>query len=160
MRRVITLILSEANRFLMSVSGEGGRSLKPYEAQMVWAVLEVLPAETSQLVQAQLAGRFFVDRSNPRIHSLHFDRRDARLAVADEGFDDALFKLSMRVDGKRQTGRVTYYKGYLFSVETPKPEKTYRDAEIEILSVTRASPKASLAHIVDRLEHGRGEGQG
>ncbi len=124
---------------------------------MIEAVLDVLQPAISQTTRTQLQTRFFVDRVNERIHTLHFDRREDHLTITDAGFDDALFKVSMRVNGKRQTGRVTFYEGYIFSVETPKPEKLYRDADIEILKIERASPKASLTYVVDRLEHGRPE---
>lgn len=140
-----------------SVSGTGSRSTKPYEQELIDSVLGTLDAAASDKVRAQLQTPFFVDRTNKRIHTIWFDAQLDELRLEDAEFADCLFKVFMNVNGRRQTGRVTFYKGYIFSVETPKPEKFYRDVKVEVVKVERGKLSESLTGAIDRLEHGRSD---
>lgn len=157
MLKKTALLMRDVQRFLKSATGEGGWSLHPHEAKMLASVLDAIPPSASKSAHNQLQTRFFVDRTNERINTLHFDHRGEKNTIVEDGFNDALFRLTIRICDRRQIARVTFYKGYIFSIETPKRGKFYQDKTFEVLQVERANPKASLTYSIDRLEHGNPE---
>lgn len=83
------------------------------------------------MVQRQLAQSFFVERmSRGRINVLRYYENDPSLAIGDPQFADYLFKVRLELDGAGQTAHVTFYKGWLFSVEFKKPGRFFARKEI------------------------------
>jgi hypothetical protein len=121
------------------------------------AVIRDLPIEMGRLVLAQLGRSYFVERSSNCISVLRFYERDIRLAIAEAGFQDLLMKVQVEIDGRGQIAHVTFYKGYILTVEFKRPRQFYAGKHITICGVSQGKPKDSYTRSVDRLEHGRGE---
>ena len=130
-------------------------ALTDLERSLIGKVAEKLAPESNDLLQRQLREEYLVDRSNDRISSIYFYRLPDALLIPDAEFQDLLYKVKMKVDGRAQTNRVTFYKGHIFGVELRKPRKEYRNAEIEILDVVKGEPKNTLTAVIDRAAHGK-----
>jgi len=117
----------------------------------------MLDERARKLVGQQLAQRYFIERSNNRINRFSFYDPNDDLRVPDEAFSDLLIKVKFRVDGRRQTAHVTFYKGNLFSIEFKKPGKFYLGKNLEIGDVEIGKPSQSFTRAIDRLEHGKNE---
>lgn len=142
---------------LSFVSGEGGWRLYPHEQAVVDAASGDLPTEFREQVSAQLEQPFFVERSSKQVSVLRFYKPDSRLAIADAAFNDRLVKVRIEIDGRKQEAHVTFYKGYIFSVEFKKPRKFYVGKQITICDMSQGKPDESYTRALDRLEHGRSE---
>ena len=130
-------------------------ALTDLERSLIGKVAEKLAPESNDLLQRQLREEYLVDRSNDRISSIYFYRLPDALLIPDAEFQDLLYKVKMKVDGRAQTNRVTFYKGHIFGVELRKPRKDYRNAKIEILDVVKGEPKNTLTAVIDRAAHGK-----
>ncbi len=143
------------HRFGHILEGSGSWSVTELERSLIDQVEAKLEPSTRTLLHRQLAEEYLVDRTNDRISSIYFYRLPEALLIPDPDFQDLLFKVRMKVDGRTQTNRVTFYRGRIFGVELRKPRKDYADAEIEVLDVTRGEPKNTLTSVIDRAAHGK-----
>lgn len=143
------------HRFGHVLWGSGSWSTTDLERALIDRVAKELDAKNQHLLQRQLQEDYLVDRSNNRISSIYFYRLPDALLIPDAEFQDLLYKVKMKVDGRTQTNRVTFYKGHIFGVELRKSRKDYRNAEIEILEVEKGEPKNTLTSVIDRAAHGK-----
>lgn len=154
MLRMLLKLLEELNRLGHLVSGTGSWSLRPHEKIVVSAVIGTLPEHVRQKCEAQLNARHFVERSNARINVMRLSTPDEGLKISDPEFEDALFKVRAKVETKTETMNVTFYEGFLFSVETRRAGKSYLNQSISVLDVQKGKPKKTLTRAIDRAEHG------
>ncbi|MGR3503201.1 hypothetical protein [Pseudaestuariivita sp.] len=150
--------ISKVFRYLNALghyqAGAGSWSLRPHEEAFIEAVLQELSEDVANVVRRQLARKDFVERSNPRINVLSpFDLNDVEKIDSSE-FDDALYNVRFRMDGKRQTAHVTFYERRLFSVETKLPGKSYIGKTISVEKVERGMARDTMTKEIDRSEHG------
>lgn len=137
------------------VCGEGTWRLRPHESQVIAAVIDSLPVDKREMVQRQLAESFFVERMpQGRINVLRHYEGDSDLAISDVDFADCLFNVRLELDGAGQTAHVTFYKGWLFSVEFKKPGRFFARKHISIRDVARGRPRDSYTRVIDRSAHG------
>ncbi len=136
-------------------SKEGSWSLYSHESIILNAVIDSLDGEVQLLVKTQLEQKFFVQRiPNGMINIFHFYSQDDSLAIIDPDFSDLLFNVYMIVEGKKQIAHVTFYKGYLFSIEFRKAKSFYLKKEILVKKITIGKPNESHTVSINRLEHG------
>lgn len=147
-------LLTILNRLDHFIFGTGSWSLRPHEKIVVSAVTGTLPEQVRQKCEAQLNARHFVERSNARINVIRLGAPDEGLKIPDPEFEDALFKVRAKVGTKTETMNVTFYEGFLFSVETRRPGKSYVNQSISVLDVQKGKPKETLTRPIDRAEHG------
>lgn len=147
-------ILHKMYAGLFVLTRGGGPSLTKLESEMILMVAQEFNPSIKALLQRQLKEDFIVDRTNDRISSIHFYRLPDTLLIPDPEFQDLLYKVKMKVNGRVQTNRVTFYEGRIFGVELRKPRKEYEGADIEIVEVTKGEPKQSLTAAIDRAVHG------
>lgn len=138
---------------LFILEGAGSSAVTPLESDLIDEVAGRLSQDTRGLFKSQLNEDYLVDRTNDRISSIHFYRLPDELLIPDPDFQDLLFKVRMKVDGRTQTNHVTFYKGRIFSVELRKPRKTYKNAKLEFLEVVKGVPKNTFTRKIDREEH-------
>ncbi len=137
------------------VCGDGTWRLRPHERQVIASVIDSLPVDKRAMVQRQLAQSFFVERmSQGRINVLRYYENDPSLAIGDPQFADCLFKVRLELDGAGQTAHVTFYKGWLFSVEFKKPGRFFARKQMSIREVARGRPRDSYTRVIDRSAHG------
>lgn len=122
---------------------------------MISKVAETLAPETQELLRLQLQEEYLVDRTNDRISSIYFYRLPEALLIPDPEFQDLLYKVKMKVNGRTQNNRVTFYEGRILCVELRKPRKEYEGSDIEIIDVTKGEPKQTLTAAIDRAVHGK-----
>jgi hypothetical protein len=142
------------------VSGGGTWSLREHENQIIEAVVCALPPDKSMAVRRQLEQGFFVERSGGRINILRYYENDPSLAIDSVQFKDCLFNVTIEVDGEDQTAHVSFYKGWLFSVEFKKPRKYYAGKQFVIRLVAEGRPQESFTRSIDRLVHGAAGARG
>lgn len=130
------------------------RSFLSHEKKIINAVIESVSLEVREKLEKQLSGRFFIDRSNPRMNVISIGQFPDSLKINDFNFEDCLFKVKLKENGKTSFANVTFYLGYLFSVETKTPRKELIDQEINVISVAAGKPKDILSDVIDRIEHG------
>jgi len=106
-----------------------------------------------------MAQKYFIERTNKRINVFRFYTPNDALKVQEPEFSDMLVNVQIAVDGKKQTAHVTFYKGYLFSIELKKPGKEYAGKKITAQNVTTGNPGQSYTRAIDRREHGRSNDQ-
>lgn len=136
------------------VFGTGSWMLKSHEAQIIDAVLDQIDQADALKVRAQLKTQYFIDRTNKRIVTIHFDDRPNELSLESQAFLDCLYVVNLLVNGTPQKAQVTFYRGFLFSVELRKPEEFNDSAKIEVVKILRGRAKDSLTAAIDRQEHG------
>jgi len=151
----VPIWIKKAGDLLFIASGGGTRSITGLEQTLIERVVANFESETQEQVKRQLTQEYLVDRTNDRISSIHFYRLPSEMLVQDPEFQDLLYKVKMKVDGRMQTNRVTFYEGRIFGVELRRPRKEYRDAEIEIVEVVKGDPKQTLTTAIDRAVHGK-----
>jgi hypothetical protein len=139
------------------VSGDGSWQLLAHEKALVDAVIGTLPTNVQLLVRMQLEQDFFVERTNRRVGVIRPYNADEALRIPDPPFADCLVNVRVSVDGKPQTEHVTFYKGYIFSIELRKPSKFYEGKNIAIVDVKLGKPSQTYTTAIDRVEHGKNE---
>ena len=132
--------------------------MQPYEKTVVDAVICSFSESIRSLLRAQLEQKYFVERIPAgRINVLRFRNIDSGLRIQDPEFSDLLVNAQIVVDGKMQTAHVTFYKGYIFSIEFKKPGSFYAGKKVTVLDITPGKPNQTYTRAIDRLEHGRGD---
>jgi hypothetical protein len=74
--------------------------------------------------------------------------------ISNPEFLDLLLRVQVLVDGRKKFAHVTFYKGYLFSIELKQPGRSYAGKELVTLNVGRGNPKQTYTRAIDCLEHG------
>ena len=137
------------------LSGEGTWQLRPLEKLVIDAVINELSPPTAGLVRRQLEQPLFIERIPAgRINVLRYYRLDESLRISEADFSDKLFKVRIAVDGNGQTAHVTFYEGYIFSVEFKNPSRFYVGKKIELRGVATGAPGHSYTREIDEAEHG------
>lgn len=148
-------LLRRANHLLHFLWGDGSWRLTALEQQIIDAVVEILPGSIAEVARRQLEQDFFVERIPAgRINVIRYYDFNDDSRISEPDYADKLFKVRISVDGKAQTAHVTFYKGRIFSVEFPKPRRSYTAKKVVIRDVVEGSPKESYTHVIDRAEHG------
>jgi hypothetical protein len=156
---VLKQVFRRTNHLLHFLSGDGTWRMTALETKCVDAAMSHLPEAVRDLVRAQLRQPFFVERIPAgRINVFRFYSPDPGLRIPDPAFLDSLVNVRLVVDGKPQVAHVTFYKGYVFSVELKKPAKYYVGKTVIVVEVTTGrSGESSYTRALDRAEHGRDE---
>ena len=148
-------LLRRLSHLIHFLCGDGTWRLHPHERQVIAAVVESLRVDEAEAVRRQLGESFFVERMpEGRINVFRYYEVDQNLGIGDARFADCLFKLHIEIDGKSQTAHVTFYKGWIFSVEFKKPGKFYSGKQILIRGVAEGPPRESYTRVIDRGAHG------
>lgn len=152
----VTTALNRVDHFLW---GTGSWSLRPHEELLVTSAINHLDEKSASLCRAQLDKKFFIERSNPRINVIHHQvkRDDLRLDIAR--FGDSLFRVRFRIGQTTETANVTFYRGFLFSIETKRPGASYRDQNMEVLGVKTGMAHETMTTDIDGSEHDSGDGE-
>jgi hypothetical protein len=148
-------LLSSVHFGVQLIFGASSRRLLKHEGQIFDAVVDSLPSNQKSLVKQQLAAKFLIDRSNPRVNFIPIGELPAILQILEKPLDDALFKVNFVIDGKKEIANVTFYRGFIFSVETKRHRKFYKDSEIIVIGVEPGKPSQSMTNAINRQEHGR-----
>lgn len=137
--------------------GGGTWALSSCERVIVEAAIGFFPSEIQERLRKQLARPFFVERSGSggRIHVLRRYGDLDELKVGAAEFADLLVIVRIAVDGKEENAHVTFYKGFLFSIEFRRPSSVYLKKSLAVKSVRLGKTKQSFTNAIDRLEHGR-----
>jgi hypothetical protein len=144
--------LMDVLRFLCR---EGCWSIDKIHADIIQAVLLCFEPNLAQCVRAQLEHRYFLSwMSSGRINVFFFYRPGCLPLLPCPEFTDYLFKVQLKIDGRRYRAQVTFYEGRIFSVEFKKPRKFFLGKEYSIGEVTRGEPKDTFTRTIDRAEHG------
>ena len=148
--------LVDSYRFL---TGEGSWSLLPHEQTVLDAGISHLDEVQRGLVRRQLDQPWFMDRmTNGHINVFRFYECDAALTLSEPEFRDKYIRVNGLVDGKKQKALLSFYKGYIYSIEFKKPSKFYAGKEFEVVGVEDAAPKETYTRVIDRAAHGREPG--
>lgn len=127
----------------------------PHEAVIAKSVLNSFEENVSKLVEKQLSTDFFMERiPDGRINVFRFYRFDENIRISLQEFSDLMIKISLLVDGKREVAQVSFYNGYIFSIELKHPRKFYVNKAIEIRDISTGLPEESYANEIDKAEHG------
>jgi hypothetical protein len=154
---MIIKLLRRIPHLLTYLTGGGSWGLYPYESKIIEAVIDYLDNDIRQSVEAQLKQNFFLERigGGGRINVFRFYDFNKALKIPYPEFSDLLLNVEVMIEGKKHITHVTFYKGYLFSIEFKKPGKFYLGKEIKIGKVGLGKPKQSYTSAIDRLEHGK-----
>jgi len=143
------------NRVLHYLSGGGSWHLLAHEKKILDACLSFVPEDVQTHVRNQMASGFFLERmTDGRINVIRLHEKPKEVAIKDAEFEDALYKVRVEVDGEKLTVNVTFYKGFIFSIETKKPTKFFRGKDILIHNVAKGKSKETYTAVIDRSEHG------
>jgi hypothetical protein len=125
----------------------------PHEKKILSGVVETLDVEPKRLCQLQLAEDLYIERSHPRINIIRLYEESHLLRIIGGEFEDALFKVRLAVENMKEAANVTFYRGFIFSIETKRPRKFYKDKTVAVLGVEVGAPDNSFTRAIDRLEH-------
>lgn len=145
------------SRSISTAFGEGGWRLTSFEMSMLDAVRSSFGQLERSRLLSQLNQKYYVDRINTRVIAVWFKYLPDEVLLPRPAFDNALYRVNFTADGEKLTSNVTFYKGHLLTIECKKPQKYFKGKVIEVTKVSEGSPKRSLTHAMDRLEHGRNE---
>jgi hypothetical protein len=153
----ISRALTRVGDLLRYLTGGGSWRLRSSERIVLEAAISALEPTLQSQVRTQLQHKYFVERTSvgKRIVVLRFYAANPELRIADPDFDDLLLKVRISVDGAKQSSHVTFYKGYIFSIEFKKPQAFYEGKQLHVLDVIRGRPNDSFTRAIDRREHGR-----
>jgi len=127
----------------------------PTEVTITKSVLNYFDENISNLLEKQLSTDFFMERiPDGRINIFRFYSFDDNLRISLQEFSDLLIKVGLLVDGKREVAQVSFYNGYIFSIELKQPRKFYVDKQIEINGIETGLPEDSYTNEIDKAEHG------
>ena len=145
--------IADYERFLF---GQGSWTLLPHEQIVLDAGLTLLSEQDKNSVSRQLEQQFFFDRmTEGRINVFRFYDANPSLKLSDPDFLDKSIRVNIKVDGRKLKSNVTFYKGYIWSVEFTKPKGFFQGKPVAILSVEEGKPGSSFTQVIDRYEHGR-----
>lgn len=143
------------NRVLHYLSGGGSWRLLVHEKAILDACLSFVPEDVQTQVHDQMASGFFLERmTDGRINVIRLHEKPKEAAIKDPAFENSLYKVRIDVDGKKLTTNVTFYQGFIFSIETKKPTKFFRGKNIIIHDVAKGKSKETYTAVIDRSEHG------
>ncbi|MET1415692.1 hypothetical protein ABVF61_25705 [Roseibium sp. HPY-6] len=145
--------LSDGLRFL---SFEGSWSLKPHEALTLNAALAWLPGDLENTARKQIAQRFFVERmSGGRVPCFRYYRMDPGLKIEGPlGSGDHFINVVLKIGRRRLNAKCVLHDGVVFGLEFPKPGSFFKNADIEVGSVSCDETAFSYTAVLDRAEHG------
>ncbi len=127
----------------------------PLEKIVIDALKNSIEANALNSLSAQLNEKYFIQRMySGRINSIIFYEKNESHKILNARFDDALFKVRLGVDGKKENAHIVFFDGYISSIEFKNSKKHYRGKEIKVISVTHGRSDKSHAAAIDRLEHG------
>ena len=130
------------------------REFMTHERTILDSVISHVEKEVALKIEKQLSSRFYIDRSNPRMNVISVGQFSSDISIDDINYEDLLFKVTFFVDDKNSSANVTFYKRFLFSVETRLTRKSLIGKVIQIKKVSLGSKNRSLSLSLDRLEHG------
>lgn len=157
---ILSILINTFHRlwdFLHYLCCDGSWTLFEHEKALISAVLDYLDEPFASLVKSQLEKSYFIERMNGRICVFRFYAgyiKDHQHRIKDAAFEDLLLKVSVNVDGKKETMHVTFYEGYLFSMEFKQPSGSYRNKSVQIQQVKLGKSKETYTIEIDREEHG------
>jgi hypothetical protein len=152
--RVIKALFRRLLHLITFISGEGSWGLKKHEIIILDAVIEILDQQKKILVSKQLKQSFFVERiPDGRINVFRFYYKPDELKINSFEFNDLLFRVYISVDNERQVAFVTFYKGYIFSLELKNPSKYYYAKSINTYDVETGRSSESYTIEIDKEEH-------
>ena len=127
----------------------------PHEMIITKSVLNYFDKKISELLEKQLSSDFFMERiPDGRINVFRFYCFDENLRISLQEFSDLMIKVGLLVDGKREVAQVSFYNGYIFSIELKHPRKFYIDKVVDIKDITTGLPDESYSSEIDKAEHG------
>lgn len=152
----LSSLLTRLSHLVKFLGREGSWALLPHEQSVLNAGLAYLDESPRELSQRQLEQSWFMDRmTNGHINVFRFYEPDTALIIAEPAFADKYIRVNGVVNGKRQKALLSYYKGYIYSIEFKKPTKFYVGKEFKVVSVEDADPKETYTRVIDRATHGR-----
>jgi hypothetical protein len=152
----IKRLASLPNDALGFLTREHGWQLRYPTNIIISHFLSAINEADADMIRAQLAqpwrqSWWLKGRINPIFHYL----LEPATLLTDPFYEDGLFLIAMRVDGKKLNANVTFATGRLYSVELPKPFAFFKNKELVLGEVTRGNPRQSISRAIDRSEHGR-----
>jgi hypothetical protein len=148
-------MLRKILHFITYLSGEGSWNMLPHEVTITKSVLNHFDENVSKLLEKQLSTDFFMERiPDGRINILRFYSFDDNLRISLQEFSDLMIKVGLLVDGKREVAQVSFYNGYIFSIELKHPRKFYVAKPVEIKDIETGLREESYTNEIDKAEHG------
>jgi len=142
--------------FSLFITGEGSWRLRPIEVVMLDAVKKNLGHNISSLLETQLHQKFFIQRmNNSRVNTVIFYNKNEAYKIKDDQFQDLLLKVELIINKKKQHAHVTFFEGYISTIEFKKPKSFYHGKTIEVGDVKLGKSDMSHASAIDRTEHGK-----
>jgi hypothetical protein len=140
------------------LSGGGSWALSLRERLVVTAAIRLFSPHIQETLYAQLRQRFFVERVNRHIPVLRYYARNEDLRVTDQSFSDLLVVVPLSVDDANEKAHVTFYEGFLFSLEFRHKPSFYAGRLLSVGEARLGRPRQTYTRAIDRLEHGRTDG--
>jgi hypothetical protein len=138
---------------VLFIFGDGGWALKPIERQIVEAAVRSLADDLQALINLQLDQPLFIERTNNRVSVLRHYAAEPQCKLPGSEWDDAVTNVYIEVEQAKQIAQVTFYSGYLFTVEMKKPRRFYSGRPVKVLAVKPGNSKRTYTRIIDRSEH-------
>jgi hypothetical protein len=111
-------------------------------------------AEDAIKLDAQLAQPFYQQWwLKGRINPIFYYALDPETLLESPEYQESLFRVEMRVDGKKLFTNIEFSRGRLYSVQLPRPILFFKDKEIILGVVTHGTLKQSYTRAIDRVEH-------
>lgn len=137
------------------ITGEGSWNLLKHESEVIKGV-RIFDETVNEKIKKQLNQDYFVERSSEgRINIFRFYDFDDALLIKGEKFQDFLLKVCITVNGKRNIGHLTFYKGRIFSVEFKKSKAYFNGKNLEFVNAEIGKTQDAYTRVIDRSEHGR-----
>ncbi len=153
---ILSELVRRSNHLLTYVFRQGSWSVLAHESAVLNAALSKMDDETRTSIERQLGQSCFIERMpDGRINIFRFYGPKDGLRVPKPEFADLLIKVKLRVDEKQQIAHVTFYKGYLFSVEFKKPSRFFVGKDLVVGEVEIGRLRQSYTQEIDRFEHGK-----
>jgi len=139
------------------------RRLRPHEEAIFAAIRERLDSRERDVLDRQIAVRPLIQRSHGnRMVLFAFDRgRQERIPLFDNRDDEhCLARAHLRSGSSRNVVLLMIHRGRLSSLEFRRTLQHLHAASLEVRDVTLHVEQPTVANAIDRLEHGRGDGDG
>lgn len=150
---MINSIFQSVLSALLAVSGEGSWRLRANEVKLINALIDYLPSPVGVSVKNQLEKRPFIERSSKQIVLIRANEVAIASVIDDPEYDDALFIVEHTLDGIPKIANVTFYKGFIFSIELPTSIMKYQSSEVKVLAVRKGKANQTLTQKIDQAEH-------
>lgn len=142
--------------FSLFMTGEGSWRLRPIEALVLDAVKKNVEDSVLFLLEKQLSQKYFIQRMNSsRVNTIIFYNKDEAYKINDSQFEDLLFKVELIIDKKKQNAHITFFEGYISTIEFKKVKSFYDGKTIDIAGVRLGKLDMSHASAIDRVEHAK-----